>query len=113
MKRGINIFILLILVLLCFSSCTRSGRRKVTDRENVQKESVIKSEGKTVVKIQKVNGVYEIPTEINGVPMHFIFDTGAGMISISECSMMLVARPWCAPRRLEQRARVAARIMYS
>jgi len=84
MKRGINIFILLILVLLCFSNCTRSGRRKVTDRENVQKESVIKSEGKTVVKIQKVNGVYEIPTEINGVPMHFIFDTGAGMISISE-----------------------------
>ena len=34
--------------------------------------------------MQKVNSVYQIPTEINGVSMRFIFDTGAGMISISE-----------------------------
>jgi aspartyl protease family protein len=33
--------------------------------------------------MNKSNGVYEIPTEINGIPMHFIFDTGAGLISIS------------------------------
>lgn len=34
--------------------------------------------------MKKINGVYVIPTEINGVSMDFIFDTGAGLISISE-----------------------------
>jgi len=38
---------------------------------------------KTVVKMAKQNGVYQIPVTINGSEMYFIFDTGAGMISIS------------------------------
>lgn len=38
---------------------------------------------KTTIKMNKVNGVYEIPAEINGIPMNFIFDTGASVISIS------------------------------
>jgi aspartyl protease family protein len=36
-----------------------------------------------VVKMIKQDGVYHIPVEINGVSMYFIFDTGAGLISIS------------------------------
>jgi aspartyl protease family protein len=39
--------------------------------------------GKTSVKMEKKNGVYQIPVTINGSEMYFIFDTGAGMISIS------------------------------
>jgi aspartyl protease family protein len=39
--------------------------------------------GKTSVKMEKRNGVYQIPVTINGTEMYFIFDTGAGMISIS------------------------------
>ena len=39
--------------------------------------------GKTVVKMEKRNGVYQIPVTINGSEMYFIFDTGAGLISIS------------------------------
>lgn len=39
--------------------------------------------GKTSVKMEKRNGVYQIPVTINGSEMYFIFDTGAGMISIS------------------------------
>jgi aspartyl protease family protein len=39
--------------------------------------------GKTSVKMEKRNGVYSIPVTINGSEMYFIFDTGAGMISIS------------------------------
>jgi aspartyl protease family protein len=38
---------------------------------------------KTIVKMAKQNGVYQIPVTINGSEMYFIFDTGAGMISIS------------------------------
>jgi len=33
--------------------------------------------------MEKHNGVYQIPVTINGSEMYFIFDTGAGMISIS------------------------------
>jgi aspartyl protease family protein len=40
-------------------------------------------EGRTTVKMEKSNGVYKIPVTINGSEMYFIFDTGAGMISIS------------------------------
>jgi aspartyl protease family protein len=39
--------------------------------------------GKTVVKMVKRQGVYQVPVEVNGVKMYFIFDTGAGMVSIS------------------------------
>lgn len=39
--------------------------------------------GRTTVKMEKHNGVYQIPVTINGSEMFFIFDTGAGMISIS------------------------------
>lgn len=39
--------------------------------------------GTTSVKMEKRNGVYQIPVTINGSEMYFIFDTGAGMISIS------------------------------
>jgi aspartyl protease family protein len=39
--------------------------------------------GANVVKMIKRDGVYHIPLEINGVSLYFIFDTGAGLISIS------------------------------
>lgn len=34
--------------------------------------------------MEKVNGVLQIPVEVDGVKMFFIFDTGASIISISE-----------------------------
>jgi len=81
--------ILMIYGILFFpgcSGCSKSGNREArarsNRRENIQEGS--SSTGrKTIVKMEKNNSVYEIPTEINGVPMHFIFDTGAGLISIS------------------------------
>ncbi|GAB3695203.1 hypothetical protein GCM10027592_17000 [Spirosoma flavus] len=33
--------------------------------------------------MEKENGVYKIPVEINGLPLKFILDTGASLISIS------------------------------
>jgi aspartyl protease family protein len=51
------------------------------DRPTVPRESDV---GKpTTVKMEKRNGVYQIPVTINGSEMYFIFDTGAGMISMS------------------------------
>ncbi|WP_321374414.1 retroviral-like aspartic protease family protein [uncultured Draconibacterium sp.] len=37
----------------------------------------------TVIKMQEIGGVYEIPCKVNGLPLKFIFDTGASDVSIS------------------------------
>jgi clan AA aspartic protease (TIGR02281 family) len=39
--------------------------------------------GQTVIKMQKLNGVYVMPCKVNGLPLKFIFDTGASDVSIS------------------------------
>lgn len=39
--------------------------------------------GQVVVPMEKqANGLYLIPCEVNGVPMKFIFDTGASTVNI-------------------------------
>jgi len=85
-------YLLLIIVLFSLNSCSgcsKSGNRLRSFNERSQSagktESLDRKEnkGKTIVKMLKNSGVYEIPTEINGIPMYFIFDTGAGVISMS------------------------------
>jgi aspartyl protease family protein len=51
--------------------------------ENDGKSIVRIDNGRTVVRMKHENGVYKIPVKINGVLMEFIFDTGAGLISMS------------------------------
>ena len=43
-----------------------------------------RSKGKTIVKMEKRNGVYYVPVELNETKMDFIFDTGASDITISD-----------------------------
>ncbi|WP_198405776.1 retropepsin-like aspartic protease [Chitinophaga caeni] len=38
----------------------------------------------------KIGGVYQVPVEVNGVPMHFIFDTGSSTISISSAEALFL-----------------------
>lgn len=83
-----NICFCFILLLFIFSGCSKSGKRRDIPTVPAYKQPSLakaNSSGRSpsVVKMTKVNGVYEVPTEVNGVPMSFIFDTGAGMISIS------------------------------
>lgn len=40
--------------------------------------------GPTEVAMERENGVYKVPVTINGVPMKFILDTGASLISMSD-----------------------------
>jgi aspartyl protease family protein len=88
--------ILLSIVLLffaCFfyscSGCSKSGRLSPSksnlesDRGNSVKDNV-RNGNAVVIKMKKENGVYKIPVRINGIIMDFIFDTGAGIISISD-----------------------------
>ena len=74
---------------MLLNACTQSGRRKPNSsneaQTNVPQTNSPRSKwnGKTVVKMNKKNGVYEVPIEINGSKMFFIFDTGASDITIS------------------------------
>jgi aspartyl protease family protein len=76
-----------MLALLLMAACSpRSGRRsknQQTAEADVPNAPAKRFIGKTVVKMEKENGVYKIPVTVNGANMSFIFDTGAGLISIS------------------------------
>lgn len=50
-----------------------------------------KINGQTVLHLNKSGGVYTVPCLVNGLPLEFIFDTGASgvVISLIEASFML------------------------
>lgn len=93
-------YIILVGLLLIGLGCSQSGRRTATKQEptlpvetiptttdpdpQISDNEVITTGEKTVVKMQKSNGVYYIPVEVDGVNMRFVFDTGASTISISQ-----------------------------
>ncbi|MBN1330963.1 MAG: retroviral-like aspartic protease family protein [Candidatus Heimdallarchaeota archaeon] len=89
MNTKIPIYTIILLFTLSFLACEhKSGRRNVHQQlQNTlverTKHTTNAPQIKTIVKMTKSNGIYQIPVEINGVKMFFIFDTGAGLISIS------------------------------
>lgn len=81
------LYLILVFSLLngC-SGCSKSGRINQNSRNQTmqtKERNPSRFAGKTVLRMQKENGVYKIPVKVNGVDMDFIFDTGAGLISIS------------------------------
>lgn len=87
MKIYSMVVILPILLLTGCGGCSRSARRLHSRRYDTvprRTDGRIGPGEKNVVKIEKTDGVYYIPIDIDEVPMHFIFDTGAATISISE-----------------------------
>ncbi len=88
-KFKILVYIIIITTLVGCNGCSKSAQklnrtgseRNDTSRSNNRRSN---SDTKTVIKMQKKNGVYTIPVELNGQKMSFIFDTGASIISISE-----------------------------
>lgn len=88
MKIITLLFISISILLSGCSGCSKSGHRQrissqfeITENSEFRKD---KSNSRTVVKMEKVNGVFQIPVHVNDVKMFFIFDTGASTISISE-----------------------------
>jgi aspartyl protease family protein len=70
------------------SGCSKSGQKQYllnkSEPQELKREKRFSSDRKTIVRMEKINGIYQIPVEVNGVKMSFIFDTGASFISISE-----------------------------
>jgi len=87
MKNPSRVSFFCILTSTLLFSCSQSGRRRpntVEASDNIQRPAQNRSRGeKTVIKMEKRDGVYQIPIEINDVKMYFIFDTGASIVSIS------------------------------
>ena len=83
-----TIIISLFVLLSGCSGCSKSGRKQrissSSNAPNSRREERPIYGKKTIVKMEKINGVFQIPVEVNGVKMYFIFDTGASIISISE-----------------------------
>jgi len=92
--------LLFCLTLSSCSGCSKSGQKSSrvsssssSRRENSpDREQQFSSGDKTVIKMKKVGGVYQIPVDVNGVRMGFIFDTGASSISISNTEAMFLAK---------------------
>ena len=86
MIRTSIIILMIPMIFSGCSGCSKSGRFKKKNGD-FQTTEVVSSKrrlsGKSIIKMTKENGVYKIPVSINGVNMLFIFDTGAGLISIS------------------------------
>jgi aspartyl protease family protein len=73
-----------VLLISGCGGCSKSGRGiRNKDHSTPVKTAGNHFRGKTVIRMEKESGVYKIPVNINGIDMSFIFDTGAGMISIS------------------------------
>lgn len=87
----------LLFVGISIYGCNRPNRNSVgnTGHEREGSSKNRKTYGQRSVKSNTVemnysNGVYEVPIEINGTPMNFIFDTGASSISISATEVMFM-----------------------
>jgi len=75
------------------SGCSQSGiRDRNSSTTSNNHHSSFQNHGKTVVKMVEVGGVYQIPVDVNGVKMSFIFDTGASSISISNTEALFLAK---------------------
>ena len=99
-KNKFNIALTSVIFLFYFfisgcSGCSESGLRNRRLQNNAKSNinnsnPVERNNGKTTIKMKKDNGVYQIPVEINGVLLYFIFDTGASSISISQTEANLL-----------------------
>ena len=90
---------ILILSILFFSGCkgcSPSGRRTIKEGRAVTNNVEVSStsiRGKSqIIKMREENGVYYVPVIVNGVPMEFVFDTGASMISMSAAEALFLLK---------------------
>lgn len=87
MKYKYFIYLFSLLCMTMLSGCTRRHR---TEYNHNQKQKPPKHydkndnyKTKSVVKMERLNGVYYVECKINGSEMQFIFDTGASDITMS------------------------------
>lgn len=96
---------IILIVILGFIACPKRDREsrervggtserivKERDTPSVNRRTSRVAGASNTVKMEEYGGVWEIPVYINDVKMNFIFDTGAGMISISLTELGFLAK---------------------
>jgi len=95
MKKIFYISLISLFLTGC-NGCSQSGRNRINHSSGESKKtySVERNSGRgsNVVKMNDRGGVYEVPVEINGSKMEFIFDTGASDITISEVEAVFLLK---------------------
>ena len=91
------IYIILSLSLTGCNGCSKSAQKFRNNQENNtstkrERKPSVKTTGRTIIKMEKRNGVYYVPVQLNGAKMDFIFDTRAGIISISETEAIFLMK---------------------
>lgn len=91
MRILLSIFVVIVLSATACKRSTDRGTNQRNKSSNLTIEPRTSTDhpprrvsGSNIVDMTPMGGVYEIPVEINGSNMDFIFDTGASSISISE-----------------------------
>jgi aspartyl protease family protein len=105
MKLKIIFILIPMLVLSGCTGCSKSGRivriqnskaSYVPVKEDVTRETKATPTdtiaASNIIKMRERQGVYTVPVEVNGVPMEFIFDTGASDIVLSAAEAMFLYR---------------------
>jgi len=95
-------FLISVVISICLSGCSgcsKSGRKNQVNNNVAYSANKLASHasrvnnfksGTNVIKMRQENGIYLVPTKINGVSMEFIFDTGASIISISQTEALFL-----------------------
>jgi len=90
MSNKYLVLIASVFIILFYSCRHRSGRENHSERGTIEASRSSHSYEKSVVKMNKENGVYHVPCKINGTEMEFIFDTGASDITMSQTEAMFL-----------------------
>jgi clan AA aspartic protease (TIGR02281 family) len=70
-------------VLNSMKNVINSENKLSTYDESMGSSKAYIPSGSTVLIMKKINSIYYVPCKINGLKADFVFDTGAGMISLS------------------------------
>ncbi len=75
--------------------CSKSGSRAKQEKQIFRQDNNVENGPRTlgnIVRMRQESGVYYVPITINGIPMEFIFDTGASIISISSTEAIFLIK---------------------
>ena len=91
--RKVSLFIITVLVLASCQYRPRGGSEKQHRENDTERTSTSRHSRKPQkIKMEREGGVIVMPATVNGVPMKFVFDTGASSITISQTEAQFLAK---------------------
>lgn len=92
-KTALLVMLSFLLITTCQSRSSRKIKEQpVSTKEIRQQSHAAQTRSRIVVAMTQNRGVYEIPVIVNCIAMHFIFDTGASNVSLSETEATIMYR---------------------